>query len=67
MPIEDEAKALHEVVERIEAKFPQVPAEQVQQQVDAAVAELDGSVVRDFVPVLVEHKVADEIRQHDEH
>jgi len=65
MPIEDEAKAIDEVVQRIETKFPEVPHEQVREQVDAAVSELDDSPVRDFVPVLVEHKVADEIRQRD--
>jgi CRISPR/Cas system-associated exonuclease Cas4 (RecB family) len=67
MPIEDEAQAIHDVVERVESKFPQVPAEVVQEQVDATLSEFDGSTVRDFVPVLVEHKVTDELRHHDEH
>jgi hypothetical protein len=66
MPIEDEAKAIDEVVERIETKFPQAPGDEVRAQVDTAVAEFEGSTVRDFVPVLVEHKVTDEIRHHDE-
>ena len=66
MPIDDEAKAIDEVVQRIESKFPDVPREQVKERVDAAVTELDGSTVRDFVPVLVEHKVADEMRQHSD-
>ena len=67
MPIEDEAKAIDEVAERVEARFPEVPAEQVREQVDSALAEFDESTIRDFVPVLVEHKVADELRHPDEH
>lgn len=62
MPIQDEPRAIDEVVERIAAKFPQMPAEHVRGRVEAALAEFDGSSVRDFVPVLIEHQVADELR-----
>ncbi|WP_028048487.1 three-helix bundle dimerization domain-containing protein [Cellulomonas sp. URHD0024] len=66
MPIEDESKAIDEVVDRIATRFPDVPSEQVHEQVDTALAEFEGSAVRDFVPVLVEHKVTDEMRKHTE-
>ncbi len=62
MPILDEPRAIDEVVERMAARFPQVPAERVRGRVDAALAAFDGSSVRDFVPVLIEHRVVNELR-----
>lgn len=63
MPIEDEDKAISEVVERVGEKFPDVEPEVVQQTVDDKLDGFDGAAVRDFVPVLVEHEVADELRR----
>ncbi|RHA37558.1 three-helix bundle dimerization domain-containing protein [Cellulomonas rhizosphaerae] len=63
MPIEDEDKAIAEVVERVAEKFPDVEPEVVRETVDAKVDEFEGAAVRDFVPVLVEHEVTDELRE----
>lgn len=62
MPIEDEDKAIAEVIERVAEKFPDVEPEVVRETVDAKLDGFDEAVVRDFVPVLVEHEAADELR-----
>ncbi|ROS30989.1 three-helix bundle dimerization domain-containing protein [Cellulomonas sp. PhB150] len=62
MPIEDEDKAIAEVVDRVTEKFPDVEPAVVRETVDAKLDGFDGAVVRDFVPVLVEHEAADELR-----
>ncbi|WP_456843742.1 three-helix bundle dimerization domain-containing protein [Cellulomonas sp. P5_C6] len=55
MPIEDEGRAIDEVVDRIAAKYPNLPRSIIREQVDAQLAAFAGSTVRDFVPILVEH------------
>ncbi len=52
----DEPQAIAELTERLERRFPGVPAEAVRSTVDAAYREFSGHPVRDFVPVLVERQ-----------
>ncbi|WP_034621736.1 three-helix bundle dimerization domain-containing protein [Cellulomonas sp. URHE0023] len=58
MPIENEGHAIDEVVERLSARYPDVPDVDVRAQVEAHLAKFADAVVRDFVPVLVEHEVS---------
>ena len=53
-PIDDEQRAIDEVVERISTRYPSLSRELIRDQVDVQLASFDGSTVRDFVPVLVE-------------
>ena len=66
MPIDDEDKAIDEVVDRIADKFPAVERDKVQEAVETHRDQFDEAAVRDFVPVLVEHQVADELRTQDD-
>lgn len=59
MPIEDEGRAIDEVVDRIAMRYPNLSSELIREQVDAQLAAFDGSTVRDFVPILVEHATVD--------
>ena len=56
MPIEDEGRAIDEVVDRLSTKYPSVPAADILRQVNALLAKFSDSAVRDFVPVLVERE-----------
>jgi hypothetical protein len=51
---EDEHRAVTEVVQRLAASFPHVPADVVQYAVHTSYEQFAGSPIRDFVPVLVE-------------
>jgi hypothetical protein len=50
----DESKALDEIVDRLQERFPDTPRDTVLDAVEQARATLDAAKVRDFVPVLVE-------------
>lgn len=62
MQLSDESQALADLRGRMRERFPQVPTATL----DAAVAhswqQYDGRPVRAFIPVLVEHDVADRFR-----
>ncbi|MBN0039331.1 hypothetical protein JN535_03975 [Cellulosimicrobium cellulans] len=62
MAIEDEDREIDVVVERISARFPDVPADDVRDQVLAELGRYQTAHVRDFVPVLVENAVTDVLR-----
>lgn len=57
---EDEAKAIHDVQDRLRAKFPHLDPNRVDAAVNGAHASLTGPI-RDFVPVLVEHAARDQL------
>ncbi|WP_337975445.1 hypothetical protein [Cellulomonas sp. NTE-D12] len=60
-----EAKAAHtldEVVERVAARHPEVDRLRVRERVGHHIAHFEDARVRDFVPLLVEHRVLDELR-----
>lgn len=50
----DEDKAIGEIIERLQERFPAATRESVVAAVDRARASFDGAKVRDFVPVLIE-------------
>jgi len=62
MAIEDEDREVDVVVERIGARFPDVPVDDVRAQVLAELGRYQTAHVRDFVPVLVENAVSDVLR-----
>lgn len=49
-----EGTAIQHVVDRLTARYPEVPADTVQTVVRRAVDRFDGSRIRDFVPLFVE-------------
>ncbi len=58
---EHEARAMEEVVERLVARFPDVPEDRVRRIVTAAHQEFVDRPVRDFVPVFVERTAQGEL------
>ena len=62
MNTEEETRAVDEVVERLAARFPDVPRDHVQAVVHEEHHELTGNPIRDFVPVLVEHDARERLR-----
>ena len=59
----DETRALGEVTERIRARFPSAPPDDIRTAVERVHHEYDGRPIRDFVPVLVEREVTEALRQ----
>lgn len=53
--MDDESKAVDEVIERLAERFPHVPRPSIEQAVREEHQALDGGRIRDYVPVLVEH------------
>lgn len=60
---EGEAKAIHDVQDRLRAKFPHLDPDRVEAVVKGAHASMTGPI-RDFVPVLVEHAARDQLTRH---
>jgi hypothetical protein len=58
----DESREIDVVVQRISDRFPDLPVEQVREQVLAELDAFDDAQVRDFVPLLVENAVMDTLR-----
>ncbi|MCB7135216.1 three-helix bundle dimerization domain-containing protein [Cellulosimicrobium marinum] len=58
----DESREIDVVVQRIADRFPQLPTDEVREQVLAELDRFDDAHVRDFVPVLVENAVMDTLR-----
>jgi hypothetical protein len=59
----DERDRVAEVVQRLRERYPTLPADRVEGAVRQAHRELDSARVRDFVPVLVEKRARDLLRQ----
>jgi hypothetical protein len=55
MDSSDEAHALNGVIDRLTERFPRIPRTAIELAVREEYAVFDGSPVRDYVPVLVEH------------
>ena len=60
---DQESRAIGEVVNRLRAAYPDLPAETVGTAVQAAQAELADHPIRDFVPLLVERAARERLRQ----
>ena len=56
-----EADAIAQVAARLRTQFPEVPAADIDALVHGRYSDLDGSKIRDFVPVLVERGVREEL------
>lgn len=50
----DEDKAIAEIVDRLQERFPDKPRESIVDAIEKARATFDDAKVRDFVPVLIE-------------
>lgn len=64
MDLDDELKAIGQVVGRLAARFPGLPRERIEQAVHVEYVALDGGRIRDYVPVLVEHGAKERLRKH---
>ena len=58
----DETRSMDELVRRLSDRFPDASSEDLHSRVRKIHEEYAGSRVRDFVPVLVEREVADQLR-----
>lgn len=57
-----EAQAIALVVERLQVRFPGTPRHTIDRAVVEAHREFDDQPIRDFVPILVERQVRDQLR-----
>jgi hypothetical protein len=60
----EEVQALAQVAERLRGRFPDAPADTIDQLVKQVHHEFDGHPIRDFIPVLVEREAVDHLRAH---
>jgi hypothetical protein len=58
----EEMRHVAALVDRLVARFPQVPADAIAAAVSSAHGQLVDAPIRDFVPVLVEREVLDSLR-----
>lgn len=58
----DEARAISALADRLADRFPDVAPDQVSVVVEAAHRRYDGSRIRTFVPVLVEHDAVERLK-----
>lgn len=56
-----ESEAIALVVERLQVRFPQTPPDIIDRAVFEAHREFDDQPIRDFVPILVERQVRDQL------
>lgn len=57
----EEDIAVEHAAERLAERYPDVPRDRIDQLVEKHHEEFDGAPVRDFVPVLIEHDVKQEL------
>lgn len=57
----DEDIAVAHAAERLAERYPHVPREHIDELVEKHHEEFEGAPVRDFVPVLIEHDVKQEL------
>jgi hypothetical protein len=58
----DEIHAMDELADRLRGRFPDARPERIKQAVAQVHHQYDGSPIRDFIPVLVEREVVDQLR-----
>lgn len=58
---DDEDIAVEHAAERLAGRYPDVPRERIDELVEKHRVDFDGAPVRDFVPVLIEHDVKQEL------
>jgi hypothetical protein len=59
-----EQAALDQIADRMAAQFPELSGEEIARAIQGRYQEFDGSAIRDFVPVLVERSVRDQLAAH---
>ncbi|MFP3464160.1 three-helix bundle dimerization domain-containing protein [Leifsonia sp. SIMBA_070] len=57
----EEDIAVEHAADRLVERFPEVPREHIEELVEEHHEEFEGAPVRDFVPVLIEHDVKQEL------
>jgi hypothetical protein len=62
MESDDEARALDGVIDRLAERFPHIPRTGIARAVREEHNVFDGSPVRDYIPVLVEHAAKQRLR-----
>ena len=60
--VRKEAEALGQVVSRLRRVFPELSEEEIQRAVHGTYLDFENAKIRDFVPVLVEHAVRNDLR-----
>jgi hypothetical protein len=60
---ENEDVAIEHVVDRLTSQFPSVSPDLIEAKVDDVHASFDQAPIRDFVPVIVEHDVREQLRE----
>jgi hypothetical protein len=58
----EELRAIDALATRLRAKYPETEPDEVRRLVVQVHHQYDGSRIRDFVPVLVEREVSDDLR-----
>jgi len=58
----DEIHAMDELADRLHSRFPHARQDRIKQEVNRVHHQYDGSPIRDFIPVLVEREVVDQLR-----
>ena len=58
---DDEDIAVEHAAERLAERYPSVPRERIDELVEKHHENFEGAPVRDFVPVLIEHDVKQEL------
>jgi hypothetical protein len=58
---EDERRAVEGVVERLATRFPEQPFDRISAVVEQELRGLDGTPIRDFVPILVERQARERL------
>lgn len=59
---DDESAAVEEVIDRVAERFPDAPRERVEQLAHDEQAQFADAPVRQYVPVLIEHDVTEQLR-----
>ena len=59
-----ERAELQHIAERLARQFPELPSDQIVRTIQGRYEQFEGSRIRDFVPVLVEHAARNELTQH---
>ncbi|WP_019179872.1 three-helix bundle dimerization domain-containing protein [Microbacterium yannicii] len=58
-----DAASLDPTVDRVATRYPNIDRNRIESLVSDSAHSLDGAHVRDFIPVLVEHEVMDQLRR----
>lgn len=59
-----ERAQLQHIAERLARQFPELPTDEIVRTIQGRYEQFEGSRIRDFVPVLVEHAVRNELTHH---